>query len=127
MGRRGRGRAPQLALIGREGSLIVTVHWYIDIFNDTGTLHARSEHAVTNNQSQVWWGPTNRVGAQYIVFVAPFEWENGMVRIKDLRMETEVEEDKQCDVKLADLKNAIKVESSSFATPTTCDWSTPRD
>ena len=48
---------PQLAaLIGREGSLHVIVHWCIDIFNDAGALHALSEHAVTN-QSQEWWGP----------------------------------------------------------------------
>ena len=37
-----------MALIGREGSLNDIVHWYIDIFNDTGTLHALSEHAVVN-------------------------------------------------------------------------------
>ena len=37
----------------REGSLIATVHRNIDIFNDTGgTLHALSEHAVSNNESQ---------------------------------------------------------------------------
>ena len=43
-------------LIGREGSLIVIVHRYIDIFNDTGTLHALSEHAVTNQRCQLWGG-----------------------------------------------------------------------
>ena len=43
------GRAPQLAaLIGREGSLNVLVHWYIDIFHDDGALHVFSERAVTN-------------------------------------------------------------------------------
>ena len=43
-----------MALIGREGSLIVIVQRCIDIYNDTGTLHVLSEHAVTN-QSQWWW------------------------------------------------------------------------
>ena len=53
------GKATQLALvIGREGSLIGIVHRYNDIFNDTGTLHALSEHAVTN-QSQLL-GPRGR-------------------------------------------------------------------
>jgi histidyl-tRNA synthetase len=28
----------------------------------------------------------NRVGARYIVFVAPAEWEKGEVRVKDLRL-----------------------------------------
>ena len=50
----GGGRAPQLALIGREVSFVVIVHWYIDVFNDTGTLHGLSEHDVTNYQSQLW-------------------------------------------------------------------------
>ena len=46
----------------------------------------------------------NRIGARYIVFVAPQEWENGMVRIKDLRAEyTDKEDEKQLDVKLSDL------------------------
>jgi len=46
----------------------------------------------------------NRVGARYIVFVAPSEWERGMVRIKDLRLGEETpEEEKQLDVALGDL------------------------
>ena len=46
----------------------------------------------------------NRVGARYIVFVAPAEWENDTVRVKDLRAEyTESEEEKQLDVKVSDL------------------------
>ena len=46
----------------------------------------------------------NRVGARYIVFVAPSEWEQGKVRIKDLRLGEETEEaDKQLDVAVADL------------------------
>ena len=48
--------AAQLALIGREGSLIIIVHWYIDLFNDIGTLHALSEHVPCCDQSEpiVW-------------------------------------------------------------------------
>ena len=46
----------------------------------------------------------NRVGARYIVFVAPSEWEQGKVRIKDLRLGEETEEsEKQLDVALEDL------------------------
>ena len=46
----------------------------------------------------------NRVGARYIVFVAPSEWERGMVRIKDLRLGEETpEEEKQLDVALGGL------------------------
>ena len=48
-----------MALIGREGSLNAIVHRYMYTFNDTGTLHARSEHAMTNHQSQLW-GPIER-------------------------------------------------------------------
>lgn len=49
----------------------------------------------------------DRVGAQRIAFVAPDEWESGMVRIKDLRGFTaETPDDqKQRDVPLADLAN----------------------
>ena len=52
----------------------------------------------------------NRVGARYIVFVAPQEWENGMVRIKDLRADyTEKEEEKQIDVSLNDLGRVSEI------------------
>ena len=41
----------------------------------------------------------NRVGARYMVFVAPQEWEGGKVRIKDLRLGEDVpDEEKQLDV-----------------------------
>ena len=43
--------------------------------------------------------------ARYIVFVAPQEWENDMVRIKDLRADyTDKDEEKQIDVKISDLR-----------------------
>ena len=46
----------------------------------------------------------NRVGARFIAFVAPSEWERGEVRIKDLRLGEDVpDEEKQLDVKVADL------------------------
>jgi histidyl-tRNA synthetase len=53
----------------------------------------------------------NRIGARYVVFVAPSEWENGSVRIKDLRAEeyAEEDEDKQVDVKLEDLWKALEI------------------
>jgi len=53
----------------------------------------------------------NRIGARYIVFVAPSEWENGCVRIKDLRADAYAaeESDKQVDVKLEDLCNALEI------------------
>ena len=52
----------------------------------------------------------NRVGARYIVFVAPQEWENDMVRIKDLRADyTDKDEEKQIDVKISDLGRALEV------------------
>jgi len=44
----------------------------------------------------------DKVGAQKIAFVAPDEWENGLVRIKDLRSTSEA---KQQDVPLEDLGN----------------------
>jgi len=52
----------------------------------------------------------NRIGARYVVFVAPSEWENGCVRIKDLRAEEYAEDDadKQVDVKIEDLWNALE-------------------
>ena len=52
----------------------------------------------------------NRIGARYVVFVAPSEWENGCVRIKDLRAEEYAEDDadKQVDVKIEDLCNALE-------------------
>jgi histidyl-tRNA synthetase len=53
----------------------------------------------------------NRIGARYVVFVAPSEWENGCVRIKDLRAEeyAEEDEDKQVDVKFEDLWKALEI------------------
>ena len=53
----------------------------------------------------------NRIGARYVVFVAPSEWENGCVRIKDLRAEEYAEEDadKQVDVKFEDLWKALDI------------------
>ena len=53
----------------------------------------------------------NRIGARYVVFVAPSEWENGSVRIKDLRAEeyAEEDEDKQVDVKFEDLWKALEI------------------
>jgi histidyl-tRNA synthetase len=53
----------------------------------------------------------NRIGARYVVFVAPSEWENGCVRIKDLRAEEYAEEDadKQVDVKFEDLWKALEI------------------
>jgi len=58
----------------------------------------------------------NRVGARYIVFVAPQEWENGMVRIKDLRADyTEKDEEKQIDIKLEDLGRALEILSAHEA------------
>jgi len=46
----------------------------------------------------------NRVGARFIAFVAPSEWERGEVRIKDLRLGEDVpDEEKQLDVKVEDL------------------------
>ena len=52
----------------------------------------------------------NRVGARYIVFVAPSEWEQGKVRIKDLRLGEETEEsEKQLDVALEDLPRVKEV------------------
>ena len=52
----------------------------------------------------------NRVGARYSVFVAPQEWENDMVRIKDLRADyTDNDEEKQIDVKISDLGRALEV------------------
>jgi len=44
----------------------------------------------------------DRVGAQKIAFVAPDEWENGLVRIKDLRSTSKAN---QMDVPLEDLGN----------------------
>ena len=48
---------------------------------------------------------------RYVVFVAPSEWENGCVRIKDLRAEEYAEEDadKQVDVKFEDLWKALDI------------------
>ena len=43
----------------------------------------------------------NRVGAEYIAFVAPDEWNKGLVRIKDLRIDDA--NLKQVDVKIDDL------------------------
>lgn len=58
----------------------------------------------------------NRVGARYIVFVAPQEWENGMVRIKDLRADyTDKDEEKQIDIKLEDLGRALEILSAHEA------------
>jgi len=50
----------------------------------------------------------DRVGAKRIAFVAPDEWESGLVRIKDLRGFTAdtPDEQKQRDVPLTDLANA---------------------
>jgi len=46
----------------------------------------------------------NRVGARYIVFVAPAEWEKGEVRVKDLRLGEDVDDAlKQVDVAVKDL------------------------
>jgi len=49
----------------------------------------------------------DRVGANRIAFVAPDEWENGLVRIKDLRGFTAetADDQKQADVPLTDLAN----------------------
>lgn len=48
----------------------------------------------------------DRVGAKRIAFVAPSEWEQGLVRIKDLRMGEGVTDDvKQKDVPFTDLAN----------------------
>ena len=52
----------------------------------------------------------NRVGARYMVFVAPSEWEAGKVRIKDLRLGEDVpDEEKQIDVALDDLSKVKDV------------------
>jgi histidyl-tRNA synthetase len=52
----------------------------------------------------------NRVGARYMVFVAPQEWEAGKVRIKDLRLGEDVpDEEKQLDVALDDLVKVKEV------------------
>ena len=52
----------------------------------------------------------NRVGARYMVFVAPSEWEAGKVRIKDLRLGEDVpDEEKQIDVALDDLSKVKEV------------------
>ena len=52
----------------------------------------------------------NRVGARYMVFVAPQEWEAGKVRIKDLRLGEDVpDEEKQIDVALDDLVKVKEV------------------
>ena len=52
----------------------------------------------------------NRVGARYIVFVAPSEWERGEVRIKDLRLGEDVpDEEKQIDVKIDELTNVKQI------------------
>jgi len=52
----------------------------------------------------------NRVGARFIVFVAPNEWSEGMVRIKDLRLGEDVPDDeKQIDVKIGDLGDVRSV------------------
>ena len=42
------GRTRQVALIGRDMSLIVIVHGRHLLFTDTGTLRALSQHTVTN-------------------------------------------------------------------------------
>lgn len=48
----------------------------------------------------------DRVGASRIAFVAPAEWEKGLVRIKSLRLARDVaEEEKQLDVPIDDLAN----------------------
>ena len=49
--------------------------------------------------------------ARYVVFVAPSEWENGCVRIKDLRAEEYAEEDadKQVDAEIQDLWKALDI------------------
>jgi len=62
----------------------------------------------------------NRVGARYIVFVAPSEWENDMVRIKDLRADyTENDEEKQLDVKISDLGRVREILAAHQATVAT--------
>ena len=59
----------------------------------------------------------NRVGARYIVFVAPSEWENDMVRIKDLRADyTENDDEKQLDVKISDLGRVREILAAHQAT-----------
>lgn len=51
----------------------------------------------------------DRVGGRRIAFVAPDEWENGMVRIKDLRADFDAPDDvKQRDVPLDDLSQIDK-------------------
>jgi histidyl-tRNA synthetase len=51
----------------------------------------------------------DRVGGRRIAFVAPDEWENGMVRIKDLRADIDAPDDvKQRDVPLDDLMQIDK-------------------
>ena len=50
------GRAPQLALIGREGSLIVIVHWYIDIFDDTGVHYMHLVSMLCDQIRATLWG-----------------------------------------------------------------------
>lgn len=48
----------------------------------------------------------DRVGAERIAFVAPGEWDQGMVRIKDLRISQDApDEEKQKDVPIDDLAN----------------------
>lgn len=58
----------------------------------------------------------DRIGAVRIAFVAPSEWEQGLVRIKDLRVAEETPDDeKQRDVPFADLANVDSYFPNSVA------------
>jgi histidyl-tRNA synthetase len=78
----------------------------------TKTKDSSSSTSSSNRKKKVaqTFDYANRIGARYVVFVAPSEWENGCVRIKDLRAEEYAEDDadKQVDVKIEDLWNALE-------------------
>jgi histidyl-tRNA synthetase len=61
------------------------------------------------NRKPVWvFGYADRVGAKKVIFVAPDEVKEGMVRVKDLRAEkSDKENDKGFNVKLTDLHTLL--------------------
>jgi histidyl-tRNA synthetase len=60
------------------------------------------------NRKPAWvFGYADRVGANKIVFVAPDEVSEGMVRVKDLRAAKDSKDDKGFNVKMDELHTLL--------------------
>lgn len=68
------------------------------VYRDKG----KSVDVILEKKRVTWaYKYADRVGADFVVFVAPDEWAKGFVRVKNLR--TQVEDEKETNVKFEDL------------------------